>query len=121
MTNQILVLHVLLLPPLTRLYCLVVLVDFVSGQFGEIDENGIVELSPDSPAFIEAVKAFCVGIDNKNEQKKVRSTIMLFDRLSDLYMKQIKKFGYDLFDPRLKTRPFLTELKLTLRALLKRY
>lgn len=91
-------------------------------EFGEADNDGVVELKPGGENFILATKEFHDDLMAKTvDIVKARDVLKLFERLTNIYGQQIEKCHYDLFDPRLNSRPFLTELKMTARALFRCY
>ena len=83
-------------------------------------------VSPHSEALKMAVQTLCDDAlemlkANKKKAKKVKTHVSLFGDLAWLYLKEIKRRDYNVFDARLlKKRPFMAEFKIAFKALTKR-
>lgn len=79
-------------------------------------------VKPGNPELKLAVQKLCDGVDMPSiKWRDSKTSLSLYGYLARLYLKEIKRRNFDVFDERLfKKRPFLAEFKTAFKALIRR-
>lgn len=93
------------------------------------DQNKILDMKPDSEAFLKSVEKLWAlaqhhlekAEQDRKDHANDKSHLWLYLKLAKLYLKDIRKRGYQAFDTKLANRPAFAELKIGLRGLMRLY